>query len=71
MQYTEKTDLRAEMFWVASDFEKGFRAGAKQEVVEDLFILQHQRSQATGQGEDYIEIARREKVSWTRRPPQI
>src|SRR5690348_8460481 len=41
MQYTEKIDLRTEVFWVASDFEKDFRAGAKQEVVEDLFILQH------------------------------
>jgi hypothetical protein len=71
MQYTEKTDLRTEMFWVASDFEKGFRAGAKQEVVEDLFILQHQRSQATGQGEDYMEIARREKVSLTRSDPTV
>jgi len=49
MQYTEKTDLRTEVFWVASDFEKGFRAGAKQEIVEDLLVLQHQRSQATRQ----------------------
>ena len=49
MQYREKTDLRTEVFWVASDFEKGFRAGAKQEIVEDLLVLQHQRSQATRQ----------------------
>jgi len=68
VQYAEKTNLRTEVL-VARDFEKGFRAGAKQEVVEDLFILQHERSQATGQGEDHMEIARGEQFSLTRRDP--
>ena len=69
MQDTEETDLRTEVFWIASDFQKGFRAGAKQEVVEDLFILQHERSQATRQGEDHVQVARGEQFSLTRRDP--
>jgi len=69
MQYAEKTNLRTEVFWVASDFEKGFRAGAKQEIMEDLFILQHQGSQATWQSEDHVQVARGEQFSLTRRDP--
>jgi hypothetical protein len=42
VQHTEKTDLCPEVFWIASDFEKCFRAGTKQEIVEDLFVVQHQ-----------------------------
>src|SRR6516162_7062681 len=69
MQDTEETDLRTEVFWVASDFEKGFRAGAKQEIIEDLFILQHQGSQATWQTQDDVQVARGEQFSLTRRDP--
>jgi len=36
MQHTEEADLRAEKSRVASHFEKGFRAGAEQEIVDDL-----------------------------------
>jgi hypothetical protein len=71
VQDTEKTDLRTEVFWVAGDFEKGFRAGTKQEIVKDLFILQHQRSQAIGQSEDHVHVASGEQFSLTRRDPAI
>ena len=69
MQYAEKTDLRTEVFRVTSDFEKGFRTGAEQEIVNDLLVLQHQRSQATGQGEDHVQVARGEQFSLTRSDP--
>jgi hypothetical protein len=69
MQYTEKTDLRTEVFWVASDFEKGFGTAAEQEIVDDLLVLQHQRSQATRQGEDHVQVARGEQFSLTRSDP--
>ena len=71
MQDTEKTDLGTEVFWVASDFEKGFRAGTKQQIVEDLFILQHHRSQATGQSEDHVQVAGGEQFSLTRSDPAV
>ena len=59
MQYREKTDFRTEVFWVASDFEKSFGTAAEQEIVDDLLVLQHQRSQAAGQSEDDMGVGRR------------
>ena len=42
VQHAEEADLRAEMFGIASDFQKGFRTGAKQKIVDDLLVLQSQ-----------------------------
>ena len=42
VQDTEETDLRTEVFRVASDFEKGFRTGTEQKIVDNLLVLQHQ-----------------------------
>jgi len=47
MQDTEEANLCAEVSGIASDFEKGFRTGAEQEIVKDFLVLQHQGSQAT------------------------
>src|SRR6266851_10515095 len=65
MQHGEEADLRAEMLRIVSDFEKGFRTAAKQKIVNDLLVLQGQRSQMTGKGEDHMDVARREKFSLT------
>ena len=43
VQHAEETDLRAEMFGIASDFKERFRTGSEQEIVDDLFVLQSQR----------------------------
>jgi hypothetical protein len=69
VQHTEETNFRAEVFRIASDFEKCFRAGAKQEIVEDLLVLQDQWRQPVGQCEDDMEVACREKFSSTRSDP--
>jgi hypothetical protein len=69
VQHTEETNFRAEVFRIASDFEKCFRAGAKQEIVEDLLVLQDQWRQPVGQCEDDMEVACREKFSPTRSDP--
>src|ERR1700693_3861747 len=42
MQHAEEADFRAEMLWIASNFEKRFRTGAKQKIVDDLLVLQRQ-----------------------------
>jgi hypothetical protein len=39
VQHTEEADLCTEMLRIVSDFEKGFRTGAKQEIVNDLLVL--------------------------------
>ena len=41
MQHTEEADPRAEESRIAGHFEKGFRTGAEQEIVDDLLVLQH------------------------------
>ena len=47
MQHAEEADLRTEMLGIACHFQKGFCTGAKQEIVEDVLVLQHQGSQVT------------------------
>src|ERR1700732_1536098 len=59
------------MFQIACHFEKSFGTGAEQQTVEDLLVLQHQRSQPMGQGEDHVQIAGREKFSSTRSDPAV
>ena len=47
VQNAEEADHGTEMFGIASDFEKCFRTGAKQKIVEDLLVLQSQWRQLT------------------------
>jgi len=42
VQNAEEADFCTEMLGIARDFEKGFGSGAKQEIVEDFLVLQHQ-----------------------------
>src|SRR3990172_9738752 len=34
MQHAEEADLCAEVFWIAGDFDQGFRTGAEQQIVD-------------------------------------
>ena len=65
MQHAEKTDFRAEVFRIASDFEKCFGTGAKQQIIDDFFVLQSQWSKLRRKCEDHMDVARREKFSLT------
>src|SRR5882724_4810158 len=47
VQHAEEADLCTEMLGIAGDFEKRFRTGAKQKIVDDLLVLQSQRGQRT------------------------
>ena len=69
MQHTEEADLRAEESRIAGHFEKGFRTGAEQKIVDDLLVLQHQWGQAAGECEDHVHVGRGEKFSLTRSDP--
>jgi hypothetical protein len=71
VQHAEEADFRAEMLGIACDFQKGFRTGAKQEIVDDLLVLQDQWSQPVGQCEDNMDVARREKLLATCCEPAI
>ena len=71
MQHAEEANLRAEVSRMACHFEKSFGAGAEQQIVEDLLILQHQRRQPMRQCEHHVQIAGREKFSSTCSDPAV
>src|SRR5258707_1146396 len=62
MQNTEEADFCTEVFGIAGHFEESFCTGAKQEIVEDLLVLQDQRGQMTRKREDHMDVARWEKL---------
>src|SRR6267142_1792163 len=65
MQHGEEADFRAEVSRIASDFEKCFRTGAEQQIVDDFLILQGQCRELRRKCEDHMDVARREKFSLT------
>jgi len=71
VQHAEEADFCTEMLGIARDFEKGFRASAKQEIVEDLLVLQDQRGQMTGKRKDHMHVRRRKKFLATFVEPAI
>src|SRR6266852_1850227 len=56
MQNAKEADFCTEVFGIAGHFEKSFRTGAKQEIVDDLLVLQGQWRQSPGQGEDDMDV---------------
>ena len=48
MQHGEEADFRAEVSRIASDFEKCFRTGAEQQIVDDFLVLQSQYPDCEG-----------------------
>ena|ERR1700739_729023 len=71
MQHAEEADLCTEMLGIASNFEKGFRTGAKQKIVDDLLVLQNQCGQMTWEREDHVHVRGRKKFPATLFQPTI
>src|SRR5262249_28983099 len=71
VQHTEEADFCTEMLGIARDFQKTFRTGAKQKIVDDLLVLQSQRGQMTRKGEDHMDVACWEKLLATRGEPAV
>src|ERR1700726_3708762 len=63
MQHGEEANFRAEVSRIASDFEKCFRTGAEQQIVDDFLVLQSQCRELRRKCEDHMDVARREKFS--------
>src|SRR5467141_3695001 len=63
VQHGEEANFRAEVSRMASDFEKCFRTGAEQQIVDDFLILQGQWRELRWKCEDHMDVARREKFS--------
>src|ERR1700687_2264200 len=69
MQHGEEADFRAEVFRIASDFEKCFRTGTEQQIVDDFLVLQSQCCELRRKCEDHMDVARGEKFPATRFDP--
>jgi hypothetical protein len=63
VEHAEEADLGTEMSWVASDLEKSFRAGTKQQTIDYLLVLQSQRRQLGWQSEHDMNIGRGQKFT--------
>ena len=61
VQHAEKADLGPEMCGVPRHLQKGFCAGPQQQTIDDLFVLQSERSQLRRQSEDDMEVGRGEQ----------
>jgi len=56
VQHAEETDLSAQMSGIASHFEQGCGAGAKQQVVDELLVLQGEVCQFPRQSENDMHV---------------
>src|SRR5271154_6384962 len=69
MEHAEEADLGSKVAWIAGDLQQGFGAGAKQQVEDQPFILQCQRSQFPRQSEDDVHVAGRQQLSFPHLEP--
>src|SRR6202158_4491225 len=56
MEHTEETDLGSQVAWIAGDLQQSCSTGVKQQVVDQPFILQGERSQFPRQGKDDMHV---------------
>src|SRR5258708_489844 len=61
VEHTQETDFRSEMFGVAGDLQQSRGAGAEQEIVDDLLVLQSQPRKLMRQGENDMNVADRQQ----------
>src|SRR5208282_4273239 len=69
MEHAEEADLGSKMPGIASDLQRSCSTGVKQQVIDQPFILQCERSQFPRQGEDEVHIAGRQQLSFPRLEP--
>src|SRR5258707_6228287 len=62
VQHAEEADFSTEMLGITSDFQKRFRTGAQQEIVDDRLVLQDQRGSMTRKRAELIYVSRREQL---------
>ena len=69
MEHAEEADLGTEMPWIASDFKQGLGAGVKEQVVDEPFVLQCERSQFPRQSEHGMDVASGQQFPFARLEP--
>ena len=56
VQHAEKTDLGSEMFGIGGNLKQRRRTAMKQEIVDNLLVVEGQPAQLMGNGEDHMDI---------------
>jgi hypothetical protein len=56
MEHAEETDLGSQVAWIAGDLQQSCSAGVKQQVIDQPFILQCERSEFPRECEDDVDI---------------
>src|SRR5271154_2721688 len=69
MEHAEEADLGSQVAWIAGDFQQSCSAGVKQQVVDQPFILQCERSQFPRQREDDVHVAGGQQLPFPRLEP--
>src|SRR5262249_32188250 len=70
MEHDEETNLGAQVLRISGDFQQGLGSCAKEQVVNDSFVLQSQKAELFRQGEHDMEIAHRQEFLSPARVPQ-
>jgi hypothetical protein len=71
VQHAEEADFCTKTMGIASDFQKGFRTAAKQEIVDELLVLQHHGGQMTRKCENYMDVRSRKQFPATSCDPTV
>jgi len=71
VEHAEEADLGSQVPGIASDLLQSCSAGVKQQVVDQPFILQCQRSQFPRQGEDDVHVAGGQQLPFPRLKPAL
>ena len=71
MEHAEEADLGSKMPGIASDLQQSCSTGVKQQVIDQPFILQCERSQFPRQGEDDVHVAGGQQLPFPRLKPAL
>jgi glutamate synthase domain-containing protein 1 len=63
VEHAEEADLRAQVSRIARDLEQRGGAGAEQQSIDQLLVLERKRSQFTRQREDGMDVAGRQQFA--------
>src|SRR5450432_2664343 len=69
MEHAEEADLGSQVPGIAGDLQQSCGAGMKQQIVDQPFILQCERSEFPRQGEDDVHVAGGQQLSFPRVEP--
>ena len=69
MEHAEEADLGSKMPGITSDLQQSCSTGVKQQVIDQPFILQCERSEFPWQGEDDVHVAGGQQLAFPRLEP--